>query len=182
MNKINQVKPFIRFGLITGFLVGMWNLSCFTIVGWINRVLSLDIPATRIRAYSGLFGLVILAIGIFLGINEKKRREKHLTYKAAIKTGISIALISAVVVSFFSFIYCTVINPGYTEFMVKQTQQALVAANRNPEEISRAVNSAKSFYSPASQAIQALIVQSVFGTIASLITGLFLRSKISTSI
>ena len=159
----------------------MWNLSCFTIVSWINRILSLNIPATRIRAYSGLFGLIILAIGIYLGISEKRRREKYLTYKTAIKTGIAIALISAVVVSFFSLIYCTLINPGYSEFMVKQTQQALVAANRSPDEITRAVNNAKAFYSPISQVIQALIVQSVFGTIASLVTGLFLRTKTSTS-
>jgi len=171
------VKSFIRFGVIIGFLVGIWNLSCFTIVSWINKILSLGIPAARVRAFSGLFGLVILILGIYFGIREAKRKAGGITYKKAIKTGISIAMISAVIVAFFGFLYCTVINPGYAAFMVKQTENALIAAKKSPEEINQQLIKARAFYSTFSQVLQALIVQSVIGTVSSLIIGLFLSRK-----
>jgi len=111
-------------------------------------------------------------------VNEVKRKNnKLITYGKAIKTGISISLISAIIVAFFGFIYCTVINPGYQEYMVKEAETAMIAAKKTPEEIGQQLIKVKSYFSTGSQVLQALIVQSVVGTIGSLIIGIFLRTK-----
>jgi hypothetical protein len=171
------MKSFVKFGLGTGSLVGLWNLSCFTIVSWVNEILSLNIPAAKIRAYSGLFGLIILILGIYFGMNELRKKQDRISYGAAVKTGISISLISAILVAFFGFLYCTVINPGYATYMVKETENVLIAAKKSPEEINQQLMKVRSFYSTSSQVLQALIVQSFAGIIGSLILGLFIRTK-----
>jgi hypothetical protein len=171
------MKSFVKFGLGTGLLVGVWNLSCFTVVSWINKIFAFGIPAARIRAYSGLFGLIILILGIYFGMKEVKRKEGQITYGKAIKTGISISLITAIIVAFFGFLYCTVINPGYADYMVKESEKALIAAKKSSEEIKQQLMKVRSFYSTSSQVLQALTVQLVVGIISSLILGLFVRTK-----
>lgn len=172
------MKTFVKFGLITGLLVGLWNISCFSIVSWLNGLLHLGIPAARLRAYSGLLGIVILAVGIWLGMKNARRQNNfQLTYGQAIKTGIFMSLIAAVIVSCFSFLYCTIINPGYTDFMVKETGRSLTESHYTTEQINRQLQSARDFFSTRSQVLQALVGQSVAGTICSLIMGIFMRTK-----
>ncbi len=167
-----------RFGLLTGLLVGLWNISCFTIVSRLNVFFSMGIPAERLRAYSGLFGLVILILGVFIGIRAAKRKNGNaINFAQAAKTGIVIAVITACLVACFGLLYCTVINPGYTDFMVEEARKALLAAKKPPQEISLQLEKVRHEFSTASQVMQALIVQSVVGTISSLIIGLSLRTK-----
>lgn len=172
------MKSFVKFGLVTGLIVSAWNLSCFTIVSWLNKILSLGFPAARIRAYSGLFGIVILLIGVSLGIKEVKRRNGYrISFVQAIKTGISISLISASISGFFAFVYCTVINPGYTDYMVKQAESALMQAHKTPEEIRQTLLSVRNQFSTLTQVFQALVAQSIMGTLGSVIIGLFTKTK-----
>ena len=159
-----------RFGVLTGLLVGLWNISCFTIVSRLNSFFSIGIPPERIRAYSGLFGLIILILGIYLGIKAAKRKSAGvISYGQAVKTGVLIAVITAAIVACFGFLYCTVINPGYTNFMVSEAEKTLIAAKKAPAEIAQQLERVRNEFSTGSQVLQALIVQSVVGTISSLI-------------
>ena len=172
------MKSFVKFGLFTGLAVSAWNLSCFTIVNWLNRIFSLDIPAARIRAYSGLFGLIILILGIFLGMREVKRKNHYtISYGQALKVGISISLISACIAGLFALAYCTLINPGYQDFMVREAESALIAAKNSPEEIGKQLEKVRSQFSTSNQVLQGIIAQSVIGTLSSLILGLFIKTK-----
>jgi hypothetical protein len=172
------MKPFTKFGLITGLAVGIWNLSCFSIVSWLNNIFTLGIPSARLRAYSGLFGVVVLIVGIYAGMKAVKRQNDGiLTYRQAITTGIGISVITGLIAGTFAFIYCTVINPGYTDYMVQDAQKALVAAHTSPGEISKQLAQARVQFSTTSQVLQALIGQSVVGSVCSLIIGLFIKTK-----
>lgn len=172
------MKPSVRSGLLTGLLSGIWILSCFTIVSWFNRSLHLDIPAWRIRAYSGLFSIVILVVGICLGMREAKRSNGwQLTYGQAIRTGAAISVITGILVALFSWLYCTVINPGYAAFMAREAETAMVAAHENPEAIAKQLRQVHQEFSTGSQVMMALVGQIVVGLISSLIIGLFIKSK-----
>jgi len=167
-----------RFGMVTGLIVGLWNISCFTIVGKLNNFFALGIPAERLRAYAGLLGIIILITGISLGINAVKRRNGNaISFGQAAKTGIVISVITALIVACFSWLYCTVINPSYTDYMVNQAKQNLLAAGKTPAEISTAADATRRQFSTASQVLQALIAQSVIGSISSVIIGFFSRTK-----
>lgn len=173
------MKTFVKFGLWTGILSGLWCLISFTVVGWLNTTaFHGNIPATQIRSYSGLFSLIILALGIYLGLKQARARNgNNLTYSQAVKTGIGIAVITAVFVALFSWFYCAVLNPGYTEFMVRDVQRSMTAAGKSPADIAQAAESTRAAFSTGAQVAQALIGQTVGGTIITLLLGLFLRTK-----
>ena len=172
------MKPSVKSGLYTGLLSGLWLLSCFTIVSWFNSSLHLEIPAWRIRAYSGLFSILILVVGIYLGTREVRRQNSSsITYGEAVNTGIIISVIAGVLVALFSLLYCTVINPGYAAYMAKEAEKAMIAAHESPEKINLQMDKIKKEFSTLSQVSMALIGQIVVGTISSLIIGIFIRDK-----
>jgi hypothetical protein len=173
------MKTFVKYGLWSGIISGLWGLISFTVVRWINTTAFRgSIPATQIRSYSGLFSLIILAVAIYLGLKQVRTRNGNsLTYSQAIKTGIPIAVITAVFVALFAWFYCTVLNPGYTDFMVQDVRQSLTAAGKSSAEIARAAESARKEFSTGDQVAQALIGQAVVGTLITLILGLFIRTK-----
>jgi hypothetical protein len=173
------MKPFVKYGLWSGILSGLWGLVSFTVIRWINTAaFHGSIPATQIRSYSGLFSLIILALGIYLGLKQVRARNGNsLTYSQAVKTGILIAVITAVLVALFGWFYCAVLNPGYTDFMVQDIRQSLTAAGKSSAEIAQAAESARKEFSTGAQVAQALIGQAVVGTLITLILGLFIRTK-----
>ena len=59
-----------------------------------------------------------------------KQSGGSLTYAQALKTGLTVAATIAIIVAIFSFLYCTVFNPGYAEFMVHDAQKAMIARRR----------------------------------------------------
>jgi hypothetical protein len=173
------MKTFVKYGLWTGAASGLWGFVSFTVVGWLNTAaFHGSIPATQIRSYSGLFSIIILALGIYLGLKQTRTRNaNHLTYGQAVKTGALIAVVTAVVVAAFTWLYCAVINPGYTEFMVQDCQRTMTAAGKSPAEIAQCVESTRKAFSTGAQVAQALIGQAVVGSVLSLIFGLVLRTK-----
>jgi hypothetical protein len=173
------MKTFVKYGVWTGILSGLWGLISFTVVGWLNTAaFHARIPATQIRSYSGLFSLIILALGIYVGLKQVRARDGNsLSYGQAIKTGISIAVITAVLVALFGWFYCAVLNPGYTDFMVQDVRQSLTAAGKSPAEIAQATEATRKEFSAGSQVAQALIGQAVAGTLITLVLAIFLRTK-----
>jgi len=173
------MRTFAKYGLWTGMASGVWGLVSFTVVGWLNNAaFHGSIPATQIRSYSGLFSLIILALGIYLGLQQARTRNGNtLTYGQAVKTGIGIALVTAALVAAFTWLYCAVLNPGYTEFMVQDCQRTMTAAGKSPAVVAQCVQSTRKEFSTGAQVAQALIGQAVVGTLLTLILGLFLRTK-----
>ena len=173
------MKTFLRYGLSTGIISGLWGLVCFTIVNWLNKAFFHEsIAATDIRSYSGLFSILILVVGIYLGLKQARlRADGVLTYGQAVKTGVLIACVTAVLVACFSWLYCSVINPGYADFMVRDTERALAAAGKTPQEINQRLADVRKEFSTGMQVMQALVGQAVVGSVVSLILGAFLCSR-----
>lgn len=172
------MKLSVKFGLYTGLLSGIWVISCFSMVSWLNNALQLAIPAGRIRAYSGLFSILILVLGIYFAAREVKRKnEGQISYGQAVKTGIVVAVITGILVAFFGFLYCTVINPGYAAYMVSESEKGMIAAHNSPEQISLELEKVRQEFSTSSQVMMSLIGQIVVGSICSLIVGIFIRNK-----
>jgi hypothetical protein len=171
----NNFRSFALFGLLTGLISGIWVISSFTIVGCLNSAFHLGIPAARIRAYSGLLSIIILLLGIVLGMRDACRKNGgQISYGMAVRTGLVIAVLTGLVVSAFSLLYCTVINPGYSTYMVHEAESAMVAAHARPESIGPEHDKVRREFSTSSQVLMALVGQIVVGTIGSLILGLFI--------
>jgi len=173
------MKSFVKVGLWTGIVSGLWGLGCFTVVNWLNRAFfHQSIPATEIRSYSGLFSILILVVGIYLGMKQAKvKGGGALSYGQAVKTGVMIAGITAVLVACFSWLYCAVLNPGYADFMVKDTGRVLAAAGKTPQEISQRLEGVRREFSTGMQVVEALVGQAVVGSLVSLILGAFMQTR-----
>lgn len=173
------MKSFIKYGLWTGIASGLWGLATFKVIGWLNTVaFHGSLPAANVRSIGGLFSIVILVLGIAWGMREaRQQNEGLLSYGQAVKTGVLVAGITAIIVGVFTLLYCTVINPSYADFMVADAERSMRAAGKAPGEIAQELESVRKQFSTGSQVGQALIGQAVVGSLASLILGAFWRTK-----
>jgi len=169
-------------GIITGTAIGLFTISFFSFVNWLNTKYSFGMQTDSIRGISGLITVLILAIGIYLSMKSVKiKQQGMLTYGQAIRAGITVAVITALITALFSFIYCTMINPGYQEYMVNEAKKAMLARGESEQDIAQHLISVQREFSTTAQVLMALIAQSVVGTIISLIMALFIKTKNKTS-
>ena len=159
---------------MTGVLVGAIAVIAFSL----SKQAHLHISAATLRGLTGLLTLVILGIGIYIGMNRIKAASGGtLTYGQAVFIGFIIALVTAVITAIVSFIYCTAIDPAYTAYMVEETQKAMLASGKSAAEVTAATPALQQQWSTGGQVIQALIGQTVCGTVIALVMASLLKQK-----
>jgi hypothetical protein len=172
------MKPSIKYGIITGIAVGIFAIGFFSVFNWVNAKSGWGMQATTIRGISGLLTIVIQATGIYFSMNTTKTSNGGvLTYGQAFKAGLTVAVMTALITALFGFIYCTIINPGYTSYMINEAHKAMVSSGEPVEQIAKDMVGVKWEYSVTRQVTAALIAQSVVGTMLSLIMAPFIRNK-----
>ena len=171
------MKTTLKFGLITGIVSSVFLFGFFSLLVWLNNKNGWGIQVSTIRGVGGLLSIPIQAIGIYLAMQNVKKLSGWLSYGQALKTGILVAATIAVVVALFSLIYCTILNPGYAEFMVHDAQKNMVAAGQSQQDINEGSVKVARDFTPGAQVFQALVGQFVTGTLISLIIGLFIKTK-----
>jgi hypothetical protein len=170
------MRSTLKFGLITGTISIIWLFGSFTLFTWLSRKYGWDIQVSTIRGIAGLLSIPIQAIGIYMAMQNVKQITGSLTYGQAVKTGLIVAITIAIIVAIFGVLYSTVINPGYTEFMVHDAQKAMIAKGESQQDINQSSVAIRKEFSAGMQVIQALIGQFVTGTIVSLIIGIFIKN------
>lgn len=172
------MKPPVKYGIITGCIVGLFTMTFFAIFDWVNTKLGWGMRPSSIRGITGLLTILIQAIGIYLGLNAVKISQANsLNYWQGVKTGVTIALITAIITSVCSFLYCTVINPAYTDYMVQAAEREMIEAGEAKAQIAvHLVEVRKSFSAPA-QVGMAFIGQLIMGTAISFILSPFIQNK-----
>lgn len=164
----------LKYGIITGTIVGIFAIAFFSIVNGLNT----GIQPAIIRGISGLLTIVIQAVGIYIAMQAiKKQNGNTITYGLALKTGMLIALVTAIITALFSFIYCQYINPGYAQYMLAEAQKVMLANHETPQQIADHSYAVKQEFSTTMQVAQALLGQFVVGMLISLIMGLFIKTK-----
>jgi hypothetical protein len=171
------MKSTLKYGLITGTVVGIFAISFFSIVNGINNSAGWGMQASNIRGISGLLTILIQATGIYVAMQAIKKQNNTLSYGQALKTGIFIAIITAIITAFFSFIYCEFINPGYAQYMVAEAQKVMIAKGETQQQITADSVAVRKEFSTGAQVAMALVGQFFVGTVVSLIMGLFIRTK-----
>lgn len=125
-------------------------------------------------------GLIAMIVIIFLGI--KKYRELNngfLKMGEALKTGIGIALIGAIISLIYTFIFLNYIEPDYMNKMMEIQEEALIERfpDFTDEQIESQMEMVKKFSTPIMTTAMALIVSLFFGFIISLISGFILKKS-----
>ena len=171
------MRSTIKYGIITGIISCVFLFGFATIMFWLNAKNGWGIQVSTIRGIGGLLSIPVQAIGIYMAMQNIKQSGGSLTYAQALKTGLTVAATIAIIVAIFSFLYCTVFNPGYAEFMVHDAQKAMIASGESQQQIGQnSIKVAKEF-TPGMQVVQALAGQFFSGVIISVIIGLFVRNR-----
>ncbi|SDS87041.1 Protein of unknown function [Mucilaginibacter mallensis] len=172
------MRSTLKYGIITGAVVGIFAISFFSIVNCVNNSEGWGIQAANIRGISGLLTILIQATGIYVAMQAiKKQQNNSLTYGQALKTGILIAVLTAVITALFSFIYCEFINPGYAQYMVAEAQKVMIAKGETQQQIITDSAAVRKEFSTGAQIGESLVGQFFVGTVISLIMGLFIKTK-----
>jgi len=171
------MKSTLKIAAITGAISSVFLFGFFSLGVWLNTKYAWGMQVSSIRGIGGLLSIPIQAIGIYIAMQDAKRKNNALSYGQALKTGVTVAATIAVIVALFGFLYCTVFNPGYADFMVNDAQKNMMAAGKSPDEIKTNLVGVAREFTPGMQVTQALVGQFVTGTLISLIVGLFIKTK-----
>jgi hypothetical protein len=174
MTKIYPLKQ----ALITGIVSGVFAVSAFAIFTGLSDGLGKQINPVTIRWLTGLFSLLILAVGVYSGIQSVKRSNgAKLSYGQAVGAGVLVGLTVGICMAIIGLIYTNIINPGYHDYMLAENKKEMLAAGNSSADITAAQANLAKMLTPGVQIMQALVLQTGVATILSLIMGLFLRSR-----
>jgi len=171
------MKSTLKTGVITGIISCIFLFGFFSLMVWLNAKNNWGLQVSTIRGIGGLLSIPVQAIGIYMAMQNVKQTSGALTYVQAVKTGLTVAITIAILVALFGFIYCTFLNPGYAEFMVRDAQKAMLARGESPQQISKESADVAKQFSTGAQVMMGLVGQFVTGAIISLIIGLFIKTK-----
>ena len=168
------MKQSLRYGAVLGLIQVVWLWGGFQLL----KALAGGVPHGKLRAITGLVGMVVLFFGVFGAIRREARTRGGLPYGQGLKVGALVSLTVAVIVALSSLLFVTVIAPGEAAQMIEEVGNAARQAGASPEEIARQLEGARREFSPAGQVAAAFVAQSVMGTLFSAVLAAFFRPKV----
>ena len=152
------------------------------ILGVVSIILSVGIYAMG-KIYDQGMGVmlasfVIMAVVIFMALkNFKAGNNNLLSLGDALKIGLGIALIGAIISVIYNQIFINFIEPDFMENMMKVGEQKMLEQypNMTDEQLEGAKQKQEKFSSPLIGAAMGIVGSLFFGFIISLIEGLILK-------
>lgn len=172
---MQETKPgpvILRFGL-TGGLISALLFLIFTITG-------LSSPDKPSMGYlSGFLTFAILVTLVVLAIRRQRDELQggYISLGQCVLLGMGVVLLSTLISSLVSLIYTQVIDPGYTERMMAQIEEAWEARGMTEEQIESARGWTNFMKSPFLTIAFTLVCFGLGGLILSLITGLIMKRE-----
>jgi hypothetical protein len=163
----------MKSSLNVKFGIGAGLINCFA---W--YMLSRSMPyyeVISIDLYRLLFTNSLLIIGIFLSVFfERKANNGFLEFKYAFKTGILYAMLLALLLAVFNYLYYKFISPDSVEYYVSdQKKLAILAKKLKPEDFPKFEEAARSYFT----SIRMFMTTVITGVIISLIAAGILHKK-----
>lgn len=164
-NQVNSKSIILNYGLmlaVVSIIVSLisyatgthfkphWSTSVITIIAFI--------------------ALVVLGIKKFKGLNNG-----FLSFGQAVKTGVGIAIISALIGSVYQYIFMNFIEPDFMSQMLEIQQQSMIDQGMSEEQIEAAQEMGAKFSSPLMMSAFGIIGSAIGGFIISAIAGAIMK-------
>lgn len=122
---------------------------------------------------------LIFPVTIFYAVNQfKKKNGNVLSLGQAIKTGLIIAVISAIVYAVYSLIFHYVIDPDFVSKVMEVTREKMMEnPNMTEEQVDQSMAFAEKFMNPFLGVTFWIALSAIFGLIYSLIAGLIMKNE-----
>lgn len=128
---------------------------------------------------TGSIGIIAMAVIIFLGIKKfREFNEGYLSIGEALKTGIGIALIGALISVAYSLIFLNFIEPDFMANTMAKAEVDMIEKfpQLTDEQIEQQISMMKKFSTPAITSAIAIVFSLFFGFVFSLISGFILKN------
>ncbi len=161
----SKMKSALNYGAIMGLVFLVINFCSFLFELGENKVFSYG-------------SIVLLAVAIGFGI--KKYRDEQcngfITYGGAVGYGILIAIFSAIISSFGSYIYLAFIDDSFIQLTLERTEMGMIEQGQTEEVIEMAMSWTRKMLSPIGIFISGIVGTTFMGLIISLIASAFLKN------
>ena len=167
--KITTAKTALHYGLILGGINVAYGLMLYSLdMHYQNET------STSIIGY--VFFIMITLWGI---IQFKKSNNGYLKLSEALKSGVGIALISAIVVAIYAIILTHYLDPEFLDKSIEYQKQKVLQENPeiSVENINKMFDMQKEFSGPFITSGFIIIFNLFFGFIISLVVGLILKKS-----
>lgn len=169
-NKKASVKKIaLNFGLLLalatiGLSVVVYALGMHLDQPWWQSVLNIIFTLTAI-----VYGLKAY----------KSEGDGFLTISEALKTGVAITLVAAIIGSAYTYLFVTVIETDFISQYLEKIQENMIAdqPQMTEEQLKMSMDITKKMMTPAIMTAMGLIVSLFFGFIISLLAGLVLKQN-----
>jgi uncharacterized protein YybS (DUF2232 family) len=130
------------------------------------------------QAVSSGVGLIIAVAVLILGIKARRDEvpaSEPFGYGRALGAGTLISLVAVVLNSIFSYVYFTVINPGFVELMVQNKLDKLQSSGMSSDQMEKTEAGMRMMMSPAMLTVFSVIFGFIFAFIICLVVAAFLK-------
>ncbi|WP_425658708.1 DUF4199 domain-containing protein [Tenacibaculum ascidiaceicola] len=125
---------------------------------------------------SGVIGFIAMIVLIILGIKKfKTDNNDFLTFGQALKVGVGIALISAIITTIYTLVFTNIIEPDFQAQMMEVQKQTWIDSGMTDEQIEASEAMSKKFSSPVITVPLSIVVSAFFGFIISAIGGAIMK-------
>jgi len=168
----------LKFSINPGIILGV--IQIFTAV--LAYVLGSNASNPGWQSYTSAAIAFIAMIAIFIHSQKSYRDNINgglLELGEAVKIGVTIAVISAVIYGIYNYLFMTVIEPDYAQQILDTTEQNMLRQNPDltDEQLDTALSMTSKMSSPAITVPLGIVGSAIFGLIMSLITGLFIKKS-----
>lgn len=126
----------------------------------------------------GLINFALMIIIIALGIKKYKQSNAGwLSFGQAVKVGVGIAIISAVIGIIYNLIFTNVIEPDFMNQLLEKQREIWTENNMTEEQIESAEGMFATFSSPAITSAISIVAAAFFGFIISAIAGAIMKKS-----
>ena len=168
----NQAPVPGKFAMNYGILLGL----IIVVIGVISYVTGLALKGEQWPQY---VYYIIFPVLIMYAISQfKKKNANLLSLGQAIKVGLVIAIISALVYSVYGLIFNYIIDPGFMEQMMDVTRDKMLENPDMTEDMGdQQMEFIKIFFNPLLGTAMWIALSAFFGLIYSLIGGLIMKKE-----
>lgn len=158
----------MNYGLITGLILIIYSLILYLIGQSLNQLL-------------GYLAIIILGACIYLF--GKQYRDKvnqgTIKYGQAFTLGLLIGVFTAILLSFFSYIEVTFIDPGLIDKQLELIEQKMLEKGMSEEQVESAIALSRQWMTPGKMFFMSILSFTLWSAIISLITAALVKKDSS---
>jgi hypothetical protein len=156
------MKREYRYGLLCGIGLSVWIL--------IEFALGFHTTSLEIGQYSGYFSFFIPVVIIYAALKEQSSKMNGIiSVKEGMNIGFQIAIYSAVVFTFFLYVYNNYINPEWLNSLVEWQRKKLLLGGASDDEIERFMDQNRRMNNAVGQGVMSFISTTGIGIFITLI-------------